>query len=115
MTYLYHYTSSSGLKGILKDGVIKRSGDNTGDGDAAYGKGVYLTALPPTTDNFVLLENNWDGSPEFYLTKVDNLKYCIEIRQKDLPRAVKTDPIRNVWKVPHYINLRDVQFRVWKR
>jgi hypothetical protein len=115
MSHLYHYTSSNGLTGILNDGIIERSGDNVADGDALFGKGVYLTALPPTTDDWLLLANNWDGSVEFYLTKVDNLNYCIEFRKEDLPRAWKTDNSRDVWLVPHNINLRKVPFRVWKR
>jgi len=112
MSHLYHYTSGNGLKGILNDGVIERS---VGTGDAVYGKGVYLTALPPTTDDWVLLANNWDGSVEFYLTKVDNLNYCIQFRKEDLPRARKTDSSRDVWMVPHDINLLEVPFRVWER
>jgi hypothetical protein len=112
MKYLYHYTSSQGLRGILNDGVIWSSDDTR---DAVYGKGVYLTSLPPTTDIWDLLENNWDGSPQFYLTKLDNLDYCIEFRKKDLPHVQKTGDSRDVWKVPHDIDLGVVQFRVWKR
>ena len=112
MSHLYHYTSEEGLRGILQDGVIRSSSDTP---DAVYGKGVYLTALPPKTDDWDLQANNWDGSPEFYLTKLESLDYCIEFRKKDLPRVLKTESSRDVWMVPPDIHLSEVEFRVWKR
>ena len=113
MSTLYHYTSANGILGILSNGVIWSSGGNTQD--AAFGKGVYLTALPPTTQDWVLVVNNWDSAPQFYLNKVGNLEYCIEFRKSDLPYARKTDSSRDIWLVPHHIDLRRLPFRVWNR
>jgi hypothetical protein len=113
MSSLYHYTSSEGRKGILRDGVIRSSRDTTLD--AVLGVGVYLTALPPETNTWVLLANNYDSRPEFYLTKLENVEYCIEFRMIDLPYAKKGGGDRDVWMVPYDIDLRKVQFRVWKR
>jgi len=113
MSHLYHYTSDKGLRGIQRDGVIRKSEDITRD--AVLGKGVYLTSLPPSTKDSDLMKNNWDGSRKFYSTKQNKLDYCIQFKKKDLPCAQKSGGSRNVWMVPHDIDLREVPFRVYER
>ena len=113
MSYLYHYTSKKGLKGIEKDGAIRSSEDTTRD--AVMGKGVYLTSLPPSTKDKHLLKNNWDSSKEFYSSKQNNLAYCIEFKKKDLYCAQKSEDSRDVYIVPHDVDLEEVPCRVYKR
>jgi hypothetical protein len=71
MSYLYHYTSSEGIKGIQRDGIIRSLSDTMRD--AVMGKGVNLTSLGPSTDDEDLLKNNWDGGRLFYSAKQNNL------------------------------------------
>jgi hypothetical protein len=113
MSSLYHYTSSKGLKGIQRDGVIRSSKDMTRD--AVLGRGVYLTSLPPSTKDTALLKNNWDGSRKFYSTKQNNLDYCLQFKKKDLPGAQKAGGSRDVWMVPHDIDVREVPCTVYER
>jgi hypothetical protein len=113
MAYLYHYTSDEGLQGIQRDGVIRCSSDTTRD--AILGKGVYLTSLPPSTKDRDLLKNNWDGSKRFYSSKQENLSYYVEFAKRDLPHAQKSGGSRDVWMVPHDIDLTKVPHRVYER
>jgi len=113
MSYLYHYTSDKGLRGIQREGVIRSSADTTRD--AVLGRGVYLTSLPPSTKDKALLKNNWDGSRKFSSTKQNNLDYCVRFKTKDLPCAQKSGGSRDVWMVPHDIDLKEVPFRVYER
>jgi hypothetical protein len=113
MNNLYHYTSYKGIRGIQRDGVIWSSEDITRD--AVLGRGVYLTSLPPETRDKYLLKNNWDGSRRFYSTKEPNLDYCIEIKRKYLPCARKSSGSRDIWMVPHNIDLCDAPYRVYER
>ena len=43
---------------ILRSGFIKASDSTTGD--AAYGPGTYLTAIPPNMDKEYIAWNNYD-------------------------------------------------------
>jgi hypothetical protein len=114
MVLLYHYTSSEGCEGILQDGVI-RSSRNT-KRDAILGKGVYLTALPPWTDDTKLIKNNWDGRSERqFLQKLDKLDYYIQFNSEDLPNVKRAPGNRDVWMVPYDIVLEEVPHQVCVR
>jgi hypothetical protein len=114
MVRLYYYTSAEECRGILVDGVIRRS--RTTARGAMLGQGVYLTEVPPETSDMKLLTNNWDGGSETaILSKLDNLHYYIEFDSEHLPGAEKLSPIREVWKVPHDIVLKDVKAKIFVR
>ena len=113
MSRLYHYTSDEGLAGIKCEGIIRSSTDTTRD--AVLGKGVYLTSLPPSTKDSKLLKNNWDSSKKSYSTKQDNLTHYVEFEKKDLPCAQKAEGCRDVWMVPHDIDLNEVPYTVHER
>ncbi|KAL3865467.1 hypothetical protein ACJMK2_042854 [Sinanodonta woodiana] len=54
---LFHHTDLDGYRGIFRDGKIKES---LSDGaDAAFGQGVYLTALGPEWSAKEVIINNW--------------------------------------------------------
>ncbi|KAL3865439.1 hypothetical protein ACJMK2_042829 [Sinanodonta woodiana] len=54
---LFHHTDLDGYTGICRDGKIKES---LSDGaDAAFGQGVYLTALGPEWSAKEVIINNW--------------------------------------------------------
>jgi len=55
---LYHYTDTAGARGIMTSGVIEKS---TGRRDAAFGRGVYATTLPPSSSKCALAGNNYDN------------------------------------------------------
>lgn len=111
---LYHYTSSEGCHGILLDGVIRCSEDTTRD--AVLGKGVYLTALSPWTNDNKLIKNNWDGNFEkAILRKLDKLNYYIMFDSRDLPGVKKAKGKRDIWMVPYDIVLEKVPHEVCVR
>jgi len=61
LTY-YHYTSSEGSFGILRESKIKQSIKQPGKpDDVMFGPGVYLTTLPPESGKRALYLNNYDG------------------------------------------------------
>lgn len=120
MVKLYHYTSADGCSGIISEGII-RSSENT-TRDAILGKGVYLTALPPTTADFTLLKNNWDGSrsrsrvaESLLLNKLNRLDFYIEFDSTYLPSARKARGKRDIWMVPHDIDLDQVPHNICVR
>jgi hypothetical protein len=113
MSHLYHYTSEEGLRGIQRDGVIRSSSDTTRD--AILGEGVYLTTLSPATEDTALVKNNWDGNKQFQSSKQENVSHCIQFSKKDLPSAQKSGGSRDVWVVPHAIDLKNVPHSVHKR
>jgi hypothetical protein len=110
MVLLYHYTSAEGCNGILRHGVIKSSTDI--NRDAVLGKGVYLTSLPPSTDDWKLIENNWDGNIETFFNNLSKTDYYIVFDSNYLPRLVKGKGDRNVWMVPYDIHLDKVPHKV---
>ena len=113
MVLLYHYTTAEGCAGILRDGVIRRSTDITRD--AVLGIGVYLTALPPSTDDWRLIKNNWDGKRSALLEKMDNVDYYVIFDSKDLPGVARAAGKRDVWMVPYDIDLDEVPCQVGVR
>jgi hypothetical protein len=113
MVLLYHYTSAEGCKGILRDGVIRSSTDTTRD--AVLGRGVYLTSLPPTTDDWKLLKNNYDGNRKFLLEQLEKVDYYIVFDSKDLHGVTKAQGSRDVWMVPYDIDLDKVPCKVHVR
>ena len=110
MVLLYHYTSAEGCKGILTDGVIRSSTDTTRD--AVLGKGVYLTSLPPWTDDWILITNNWDNNSQAFFSKLNQIDYYIVFDSNNLPRVIKAQDQRDVWLVPYDINLRRVPYEM---
>jgi hypothetical protein len=110
MVLLYHYTSAEGCIGILIDGFIRSSADTTRD--AILGRGVYLTALPPSTDDWTLIDNNWDGNYQTFLASLNKLDYYIVFDSNYLPRLTKAVDQRDIWMVPYDINLRTVPYQV---
>ena len=113
MVLLYHYTTAEGCVGILWDGVIRSSRDTTRD--AVLGRGVYLTALPPSTDDWRLIKNNWDGKRSALLEKMDNVDYYVIFDSKDLPGVARAAGKRDVWMVPYDIDLDEVPCQVGVR
>jgi len=55
----YHYTTPDAAENIIRNGLLIRS--EQGTGDAYYGTGVYLTQLPPSAGRQEIAMNNWDG------------------------------------------------------
>jgi hypothetical protein len=107
MVRLYHYTTAEGCKGIMSDGFIRSSSDTARD--AVLGKGVYLTSLPPSTGDWKLVRNNWDGKRSALLNKLDNVDYYVAFDSKDLPGVVKERRSnRDVWMVPYDIDMDSV-------
>ena len=113
MVLLYHYTSARGCQGILRDGVIRSSTDTVRD--AVMGKGVYLTSLPPSTDDWRLIRNNWDGRRGTLLNMLYKTDYYIVFDSRDLPGVVRGSGDRNEWLVPYDIHLDEVPCEVGVR
>jgi len=113
MVLLYHYTSADGCKGILSDGVIRSSTDTTLD--AVLGSGVYLTTLPPSTDDWRLIKNNWDGKRRALLRKLNKVDYYIVFDSNALPEVTKAPGKRDVWMVPYDIDLDELPCEVGVR
>jgi hypothetical protein len=105
MVLLYHYTDLASMKAIVDSGCIRQSGSTFNDGrvrrDAAYGQGVYLTSLPPTTPKHVLILNNYDGSSnlqQIIRAYGNRVQCCFEFDSDDITPAVeKVGSDRDVW------------------
>jgi hypothetical protein len=110
MVLLYHYTTAEGCEGILEDGFIRSSTDTTRD--AVLGRGVYLTSLPPETDDWRLIKNNWDGRRRPLLSKLHKVDYYIVFDSDDLPGVTKAAGKRDVWMVPYDIDVEEVPCEV---
>jgi hypothetical protein len=113
MSILYHYTPFEGLEGIWRDGVIRSSANPKKV--AIWGKGVYLTSLPPTIMVQEFLNKNSDASAVFYSTNQTQLIYYISFRSDDLPDVQKSKKDPDIWLVPHHIDLKKVPHRVYER
>jgi hypothetical protein len=73
---------------------------------------VYLTALPPSTDDWKLIKNNWDGRRAALLKKMKNVDFYIVFDSDDLPGVTRATGKRDVWMVPYDIDLHHVPFDV---
>jgi len=113
MVLLYHYTSAEGCKGILSDGVIRSSTDTTRD--AILGRGVYLTSLRPSTDDWKLIKNNWDGKRKALLRKLNKVDCYVVFDSRDLPGIMRAPGKRDVWLVPYDIDLDELPCEVGVR
>jgi hypothetical protein len=113
MVKLYHYTTADGCKGILKDGRIRRSTDTARD--AVLGEGVYLTSLQPSTGDWRLIKNNWDGKRSTMLNKLDKVDYYIVFDSDDLRDVMKARGKRDIWMVPGDIYLDEVPCEIGVR
>jgi hypothetical protein len=69
---------------------------------------VYLTSLPPSTDDWRLIKNNWDGKRSTVLNKLDKVDSHIESDSEDLPGVTRAAGKRDVWMVPYDIDLDEV-------
>jgi hypothetical protein len=113
MRILYHYAPLEGIEGIRRDGVIRRSENRYKV--SIWGKGIYLTSLPPSTMVQEFLNKNSHGSAVFYSIKQTPLNYYISFRSDDLPDVQKSRKNPDIWLVPHNIDLKNVPHRVYKR
>jgi hypothetical protein len=113
MVLLYYYTSAEGRKGIESEGIIGRSADT--NRDAVLGPGVYLTSLPPSTDDWTLIENNWVAKRRKFLRRMNDVDYYIVFDSTDLPGVTRAAVRRDVWVVPYDIDVEEVPFEVYVR
>ena len=108
MVLLYHYTDSESLQAIIDQGRIRKSVSLNTDGrrfrgDAAYGEGVYLTSIRPTTNKYHIMLNNYDGQQSFrqmLRTYGNRVQCCIEIDSNKIPGVEQVsygDQDRDVW------------------
>ncbi|XP_046565404.1 uncharacterized protein LOC124274127 [Haliotis rubra] len=84
MSYIefYHYTDEEGKNAIVQSMTVKQSRKKPGDGDVAFGEGVYGTTMDP--DDFSKQEvarNNYDGAPGFWedLMDIGRVDFAIKI------------------------------------
>ena len=117
----WHYTSEEGARGIKQTGRIEPS--HTGQGDAAFGDGVYATAMNPREySKSEIAKNNYDDSPSFwqaqqasgktdYAVKVrvpnHQVERCAELQGRDVVKighgnTVKLSKGSKIQKVPDY-------------
>lgn len=118
--FLYHYTDYTGMCSIVGESYIRKScpvQTNTGTGGAWYGEGVYLTAVPPSAPDNVILMNNWndDGlntpNSAWNAAKAARLQYCFVISSMSLTpwalEKVRDYKGRNIWVYRCDITLGD--------
>jgi hypothetical protein len=110
MVLLYHYTTAEGCAGILSDGVIRSSTDTARD--ALLGRGVYLTSLPPSTDDWRLIRNHWDGRRRALFRKLNKVDCYIVFDAENLPGVTRVTGKRDVWMVPCDVDLDEVPCQV---
>jgi hypothetical protein len=60
---LFHYTTKDRLTSITNQGVFRPSEDT--QTDSVYGEGWYLTDLPPTTCEYLLMGKCWQRTTLF--------------------------------------------------
>ncbi|KXJ27911.1 uncharacterized protein LOC110232929 [Exaiptasia diaphana] len=110
---LYHYTDEEGAEGIQNSGVIKESRSERGD--AAFGSGVYLNDLPPSTPDNELLVNNYDSAPKE--TDANNVSHVVEIKvpQDKMQNFESQSSSRVVYKHPGDLHLKDYDAKVYKK
>ncbi len=117
--FLYHYTDYTGMCSIVGEKYIRKScpAQNNNTGGAWYGSGVYLTAVPPSAPDNVILINNWndDGlntpNSAWNGAKAARLQYCFVISSMALApwalEKVKDYNGRNIWVYRCEITLGD--------
>ena len=110
---LYHYTSTQGCLGILKDSIIYYSTDL--QNDAVLGRGVYFTSLPPDTSTERLLHNNWDLSDSQAEGRIHCLEYCIEVNSAHLSGAKNCGGSRDIWVYPWCVDLSLIPHKIRAR
>ena len=99
--FVYHFTSEEGRDGILRDRRIKMSTNTTRD--AYYGKGVYLTDVPPGGDDNELLRKLYGRA---YQSKMKNIAVCFRFRARDLkPLVEAVEEKRKVYVTPAEIDI----------
>ncbi|XP_020901062.1 uncharacterized protein LOC110239669 [Exaiptasia diaphana] len=110
---LYHYTDKDGAEGIQNSGVIKESRPERAD--AVYGPGVYLTDLPPSTPNNILLVNNYGNAPKE--NDANNVSHAVEIKvpPNKMQNFETQSSSRQVYKHKGDLHLKDYDGKVYKR
>jgi len=74
---LYHYTNQDAARAIAYSCVIYRS---SGGGDAAFGKGVYLTSIGMDAPAGYVANNNWDDQELPYIMMQEGrTNYAVKI------------------------------------
>jgi len=102
---------------ILGENYIRQSSPAQTNSHAWYGEGVYLTAVPPSAPDSVILMNNWndDGlntpNSAWNGSKAARLQYCFVIYSMNLtPWALEKVwdyKGRNIWVYRSEITLGD--------
>lgn len=76
---LYHYTSADKCNEILQDGFIKASKPKL----KGNPRGVYLTNIPPSTDDSNLIQMMYGNSPNSY-NRRDRVEVVFVIKEHHL-------------------------------
>ena len=92
---LYHHTNKKGAKGIERSMIINQS---DGGGDAAFGTGVYLTAITPESAKDAIAYNNYDDGDAGWFIKLleGHVDYVVKITLP-LDWVTQVDSDRNIW------------------
>ncbi|KAL8617163.1 hypothetical protein ACOMHN_014333 [Nucella lapillus] len=79
MTTFYHYTTNSGCQGIKQSGEIMESITLDGGDDARFGRGVYLTTLPPSAGKEVIIKTCWSANVVTHFLQTGRVDYYIKV------------------------------------
>jgi len=109
---LYHYTDEQSASAIKYSGLIYQS---SGGGDAAFGKGVYLTSIGMGTPAEVVAANNWDDDllPEMMI-QAGRTDYAIKVtikRNKVIKKRTKSG--RDIYLYQGNLNLNGGDVTYW--
>ena len=104
---IYHYTDIASAKSILKDRLIFANQSVV----PKFGKGVFLTTLPPTECDQRLIENNYLLMSDKHKPKI---KCAFAFYRKDLKKLqrIYENYHRNVYKNEDDINLNNYRFEL---
>eukprot|EP01083_Nonionella_stella_P141937 438228_1 len=89
---IYHYTTESNAKKIIKSGMIKPSRNELHD--CMYGVGIYFTAVCPCNPKSDILHNNY--VTETYANE-DKANAVIGVLVSELRGVREVDSRRNIW------------------
>ena len=103
--FFYHYTSLEAAKRIMLEGKLLPS--EAGNGDAAYGAGVYLTTLETHYGVDTIMNNNWDGAA----ATREKVEAYFEI-QMPSTKAVRANDKRDILVHEGVLTLRDYKWNL---